>query len=315
MLFAQRGGPAQWVAPDSPAAAAAEWDDEQVAAGSRRVANGTPLSDARGSAQPAQEPLPQPPSGVESAAAARVAWEASGAAAEEAAQPGGGVPGGDFVRTETMLGREEKIEQRKAQRFVERRMKLVGYLAEEIANTFGGEKERYIADMHGVLKEVPDASRELYLSDKLEEPTTEVIASRVPSVLGPRMEAPEHGAWHSEPVRDKMEMVGELGPARQGWCKWWDKDTGCGEIVDLDDQGPVAVVSAALTTGANVSPRLKYLRNGEFVEYRRVFVEHSVAARAVLVRGLKGWPLMCEVVEADDGSRSLPPSRPGRATA
>ncbi|CAK0857842.1 unnamed protein product [Prorocentrum cordatum] len=58
-----------------------------------------------------------------------------------------------------------------------------------------------------------------------------------------------------------------------------------------------------------------YLRNGEFVEYRRVFVEHSVAARAVLVRGLKGWPLMCEVVEADDGSRSLPPSRPGRATA
>ncbi|CAK0813931.1 unnamed protein product, partial [Prorocentrum cordatum] len=84
MLFAQRGGPAQWVAPDSPAAAAAEWDDEQVAAGSRRVANGTPLSDARGSAQPAQEPLPQPPSGVESAAAARVAWEASGAAAEEA---------------------------------------------------------------------------------------------------------------------------------------------------------------------------------------------------------------------------------------
>merc|ERR1712137_1112392 len=96
-------------------------------------------------------------------------------------------------------------------------------------------------------------------------------------------------------------MVGEVGPSRQAWCKWWDGTTGCGELVDLEDNNSVAVVSAALTTGANVSPRVKYLRQGEFVEYRRVDRGPELIARAILVRGIKGWPLMCEV----DPSRVL----------
>lgn len=120
VLCAKRGGPAQWVVPDSPAAAAAMWDTidtavhEKVASGSRRVASGTPRPDARGGAPPAREPPAQ-----------QRVWGAA------------------------------EMNTRGARRFVERRMKLVGYFAEEFASTFGGEKERYIADLHGVLKEVP----------------------------------------------------------------------------------------------------------------------------------------------------------------
>merc|ERR1712151_613517 len=116
----------------------------------------------------------------------------------------------------------------------------------------------------------PDHSHELYLSDKREEPTGDMLAERVPSILGHLREAPEFAAAHSEPLQDQMVLVGELGPARQAWCKWWDRRNGCGVLTDLDDGKPVAVVSSALTTGANVSSRLKYLRSGEFVDYRRV---------------------------------------------
>merc|ERR1712050_41465 len=130
-------------------------------------------------------------------------------------------------------------------------------------------------------------TREAYLSDKLEEPSDALLTDRVPRVLGDLSEPPEFGAWHSEPVQEHMELIGEIGPARQAWCKWWDSDTGCGELVDLVDSGPVAVVSAALSTGANVSPRLKFLRQGEFVEYRRVDRGGDLIARAVLVRGIK----------------------------
>merc|ERR1740117_1334908 len=89
-------------------------------------------------------------------------------------------------------------------------------------------------------------------------------------------------------------MVGEVGPARQAWCRWWNPNSGCGELMDLDDRVSIAVVSIDLQTGANVLPRLKYLHVGEFVEYRRVPREDG-SAYAVLIRGIKGWPLMCEV--------------------
>lgn len=208
----------------------------------------------------------------------------------------------DVVKTEPIPDKEEAQLEKRHRRFVERRMKLVGYLAEEVANAYGGYKNNYIADMNKMLAGASDRAREQYLSDKLEEQTPAMLTQRVPEVLGPTCQAPEFGAWHPEPVQHEMQMVGELGPARLAWCKWWDMNTGCGELVDLDDQSSVAVVSAALTTGANVSPKLKYLTHGEFVEYRRVDQGTGQAARGLLVRGLRGWPLMCEV----DGSRALP---------
>jgi len=212
------------------------------------------------------------------------------------------VAGVTVVQTEALGSKEQEQMEKRQKRFMERRMKLVGYLAEEVAGVYGGVKDRYIADMHNILQGVSDETREAYLGDKLEGQTTEIVTQRLPRVLGPgNSEVPEFGAWHSEPVQDEMILVGELGPSRQAWCSWWDRDSGCGELVDLDDQNPVAVVSASLTTGANVSPRLKYLRNGEFVEYRRVDRAVGQSARAVLVRGLRGWPLMCEV----DGGRAL----------
>merc|ERR1719401_2384662 len=106
---------------------------------------------------------------------------------------------------------------------------------------------------------------------------------------------PEFGAWHSEPHNAEMKLIGECGPARKGWCKWWDTNTGCGEVIDIDEKTPVAIVSAALITAANVAPQLKYLVQGEFVEYRRVQSPQGLAPRGLLVRGLRGWPLMCEV--------------------
>jgi len=208
----------------------------------------------------------------------------------------------EVVETQVRANKKEQALEKRQRRFVERRMKLVGYLAEEVAGTFGGFKDSYVSDMRNILQDASDGAREAYLSDKLEEASPAIISQRVPTVLGPTCEAPEFGSWHAEPVEDEMRMVGELGPARQAWCKWWDRVTGCGELVDLDDQSAVAVVSAALTTGANVSPRLKYLRQGEFVEYRRVVRGVSMTCRGVLVRGLKGWPLMCEL----DGDRALP---------
>eukprot|EP00930_Biecheleria_cincta_P040576 TRINITY_DN27797_c0_g1_i1.p1 TRINITY_DN27797_c0_g1~~TRINITY_DN27797_c0_g1_i1.p1 ORF type:complete len:708 (+),score=140.29 TRINITY_DN27797_c0_g1_i1:307-2124(+) len=208
----------------------------------------------------------------------------------------------DVVKTEPIPDKEEAQLEKRHRRLVERRMKLVGYLAEEVANAYGGYKNNYIADMNKMLAGASDRAREAYLSDNLEEPTPAMLTQRVPEVLGPTCQAPEFGAWHPEPVRHEMQMVGELGPSRLAWCKWWDMNTGCGELVDLDDQSAVAVVSAALTTGANVSPKLKYLTHGEFVEYRRVNQGAGQAARGLLVRGLRGWPLMCEV----DGSRALP---------
>lgn len=206
----------------------------------------------------------------------------------------------NIVQTQVLPGAEE-IMDRRQQRFLDRRMKLAGYIAEEVAEIYGGEKNRYIADMQRLLQEAPDVSRQAYLNDKLEEPTAAMVTKRVPRVLGDATTAPEFSAWHSEPVQEEMQMVGELGPSRQAWCKWWDRATGCGELEDISDNSPVAVVSASLTTGVNVSPRLKYLKHGEFVEYRRVDRGPGHTARALLVRGLRGWPLMCEV----DGSRSL----------
>jgi len=218
---------------------------------------------------------------------------------EELGHDDGG--GSHVVETVSLPDLEEQQDRKRQQRFMERRMKLVGYLAEEVADTMGANKDRYLADMRHVLQEASEETREAYLSDKLEEPSDALLTDRVPRVLGSLSEPPEFGAWHSEPVQEHMELIGELGPARQAWCKWWDSSTGCGEIVDLADHKPVAVVSSALTTAANVSPRLKYLRHGEFVEYRRVDRGEGQTARAVLIRGLRGWPLMCEV----DGSRAL----------
>jgi len=208
---------------------------------------------------------------------------------------------GEVVATVMRPDSEEDKDMRYQDRIRQRRMKLAGYLAEEVANTMGDHRDRYLSDMRKVLAEASSTTREAYLTDKLEEPNQATITQRVPRVLGPLAEPPEFGGWNSEPVQEHMELIGELGPSRHAWCKWWDPNTGCGELVDVDDESAIAVVSAALTTAVNVSPRLKYLRHGEFVEYRRVDRGQGQIARAVLVRGLKGWPLMCEV----DGARAL----------
>mmetsp|Transcript_46635 Transcript_46635/g.129730 ORF Transcript_46635/g.129730 Transcript_46635/m.129730 type:complete len:455 (-) Transcript_46635:50-1414(-) len=215
--------------------------------------------------------------------------DSSSGATTAAGQPCAGV-----VETEAVADAAEVTGQRRRERQAERRVKLMKYLAEEVAGVYGGDKDRYIADMREAIQDVPDEMRRAYCDIKLEDPTAAIVSQRVPTVLGNKAEAPEFAAWHSEPFQDQMQMVGEVGPARTAWCKWWDNKTGCGELIDVVDFSIVAVVSAALSTGANVSPRLKFLHQGEFVEYRRVDSGRGFL-RALLVRGIRGWPLMCEV--------------------
>lgn len=199
---------------------------------------------------------------------------------------------------------DEEEEQRKQRRFVERRQKLMGYVVEEGAAIYGSQKEQYLEDLQQLLKDAPTETRGQYLQDKLEEPTQEMLAVRLPEVLGTPRDGPEFAAWHVEPYQEEMQMVGELGPARVAWCQWWDRVQGCGQVIDFVDRVAVNVVSAALTTGANVHPQAKYLMQGEFVEYRRVEATDG-NARAILIRGVKGWPLACEVASLDP-SRALP---------
>ncbi|CAE7578297.1 unnamed protein product [Symbiodinium natans] len=210
-------------------------------------------------------------------------------------------PGAEGAPSELV---DEEDDQRKQRRFIERRQKLMGYVVEEGAAIYGSQKEQYLEDLNQLLKDAPTETKCQYLNDKLEEPTHESLAVRFPEVLGPARDGPEFAAWHVEPYQEEMQMVGELGPARVAWCQWWDRVHGCGQVVDYTDKAAVNVVSAALTTGANVHPQSKYLTQGEFVEYRRV-EEPEGNARAILVRGVKGWPLACEVASLDP-SRALP---------
>ncbi|CAK9011689.1 unnamed protein product [Durusdinium trenchii] len=194
---------------------------------------------------------------------------------------------------------EEDEQSRKERRYVQRRTKLVSYVAEESSEVYGDHQQQYLADLSDYIADASDDVRFDYLNDKLEA-GSEVDQERLPKVLGPARDTPEYSAWHVEPYKEEMHLVGEMGPSRVAYCKWWDRAAGCGELVDRDDKRPVAVVAAALTTGANVTPTAKYLAQGEWVEYRRV--PDAEIDRGILVRGVRGWPLQCEA----DGSRALP---------
>lgn len=173
----------------------------------------------------------------------------------------------------------------------DRRNKLAMYLIEDLAKVYGQKKEDYMEEMNNIIAEAPADARKAFCDGFVEIPSTSRIMATMRRAGSERVGKAFDGK-HSEPFTSDMVMIGEVGPSRQAWCKWWDRDSGCGELVDLDDQNTIAVVAAALTTAANVEPRLKYLRNGELVEFRHV---HEKPPRAVLVRGIKGWPLMCEV--------------------
>lgn len=205
----------------------------------------------------------------------------------------------EVVETRAIADEEEAAAERKAERMRKRRMKLAAYMTEELAKTYGDHQEQYKQDMDAALSNMGEKMRETYFNEKAKTPSLAqkrlVQETKVPKVLGPTKEAPAYSGWAQVEYTEKMVMVGEVGPARQAWCRWWDRTTGCGELVDLDDEKEIAVVSAALQTGANVFPKMKYLRHGEFVEYRRVDRGEGGSPRALLVRGIKGWPLMCEV--------------------
>eukprot|EP00435_Cladocopium_sp_Y103_P052580 s111_g16.t1 len=210
----------------------------------------------------------------------------------------GEVEDADSFEDEDEEDEEEEDEMaRKQRRFKERRYKLMSYVVEENASAYGEHQQEYLKDLNAAIQDMPDGVRHSYLNDKLEVPNLE---SRLPKVLGPARDTEEYAAWHVEPYSEEMHMVGELGPARVAYCKWWDRARGCGEVVDTVDKGVAAVLAAALTTGANVAPTAKYLVQGEMVEYRRV--KDAELDRGILVRGVRGWPLTCEM----DGAKALP---------
>ncbi|CAJ1402260.1 unnamed protein product [Effrenium voratum] len=187
-----------------------------------------------------------------------------------------------------------------SQRKMARRAKLMNYVVEESASVYGDHKQQYLRDLRATLKDAPAVVRDAYLNDK-QQAFPEV--GQLPKVLGPPRDTAEYSSWHAEPYQEQLRMVGELGPSRQAYCKWWDRTHGCGEVIDTRDERRAAVISQSLTTGGNAAPTAKYLLQGEFVEYRRVEEEEGV--RAILVRGICGWPLACEV-EAFRNPPALP---------
>lgn len=188
----------------------------------------------------------------------------------------------DVVQTQTIPDAESRRQERRRRRRVRWEMQKMNYIAEELAGAYGGHKENYMRDMRGILDDVPEETYATNAADLSDASNHSRSLTRVPS-----------GESDQEPLR-QMVMLGEVGRSRKAWCKSWDNTMGCGELLDLDDQQIVAVDSNDLQVAVNVLPRLKYLVQSEIVEYRRVEVEGK-SVRAVLVRGMHGWPLRCEM--------------------
>jgi len=198
---------------------------------------------------------------------------------------------------------EEYADEMAGRKKAGRRAKLVGKVIEGFADAFGQEQVRYLEHVKRVLEECSQEGgtpvADAYLQATATPMPNKDLSSIAPQLLGPDNELPQHSGWHSEEFSQHMTMIGEVGPARHGWCEWWDHEAGCGEIMDCVDHKTVLVLANSLQTAANVSPHLKYLRKGEMIDYRRVSLEgEDEKYRAVLVRGIYGWPLTCEVLPA-----------------
>jgi len=197
------------------------------------------------------------------------------------ATPVGGELQSGVVHTQAIPKADSWREERRRRRRVRWEMQKMSYVAEELASAYGGHKENYIRDMRGILDEVPEQTYATNVDDLSDMSNGQQLSSL------PSGEA-------ANPPLEQMVMLGEVGRSRKAWCKWWDNLKGNGELLDIDDQNTVAVASVDLQIAVNVLDRLKYLVPGEIVEYRRVEVE-GMTTRAVLVRGMHGWPLRCEM--------------------
>jgi len=191
-------------------------------------------------------------------------------------------PRSSVVQTQAIPDAEKRRRERRQRRRVRWEMQKMNYVAEELASAYGGNKENYMRDMRGILEHVPE---ETYAKN-VDDLTDASNSQRNSEILLVDEK--------DKDMLDSMVMLGEIRRSRRAWCKWWDNTAGCGELLDLDDQLTVVVDSSDLQVAANVLPQLKYLVPSEIVEYRRVEGE-DMATRAVLVRGMHGWPLRCEM--------------------
>jgi len=195
--------------------------------------------------------------------------------------PVGGKLQSGVVQTQAIPDADSRRRERRQRRKIRWEMQKMTYVAEELACAYGGNKENYRRDMRGILDDVPEKT---YATN---------VADLSDTSNGQRPPSPSLGEAANSPL-EQMVMLGEIGRSRKAWCKWWDNTKGYGELLDIDDQITVSVASNDLQIAVNVLDQLKYLVPREIVEYRRVEAE-GMASRAVLVRGMLGWPLRCEM--------------------
>jgi len=198
----------------------------------------------------------------------------------------------NVIKTVRRTSPEEQKRADLEKRQLERSRKLTQYAIEELSSVFGEHKDRYNKSIQQVFQSAPSTTQQFLYSHKVWMPPNKT-QHRVPSVLGPGKQLPEISGYHSEAWTPEMKMIGEIGPSRIGMCSWWNMEHSCGEVLDRETRETIAVLGSALQTAANVHPKLKYLKQGEWVQYRRVQDEDK--PRGVLVGGIDGWPLMCEV--------------------
>eukprot|EP00929_Paragymnodinium_shiwhaense_P124032 TRINITY_DN9883_c0_g1_i1.p1 TRINITY_DN9883_c0_g1~~TRINITY_DN9883_c0_g1_i1.p1 ORF type:complete len:738 (-),score=197.44 TRINITY_DN9883_c0_g1_i1:58-2271(-) len=282
--------PASLLATSRPAEAPRQLEEE----GEAEQSTSAPFTSSRSRTEEAPS---EPPPATDVPRTDAASGQATDSSRESSALPP--TAGASAIQPTTVMESDEDKKARKEQGKLERRQSLLKFMQEELGEQGVGQNKDLLRLLPSaeITTDSPRDEAGVWTERRQQVGSESPFAP--PPARGSDRERAHYKGWHSEPPCEGMHLVGELGRARQAWCQWWDAAHGCGELLDLGDRSSVTVVAAALQTGCNVSPRLRSLRRGEFVEYRRVPAEdeQDLPARAVLVRGIEGRPLMCETPE------------------
>ena len=185
-----------------------------------------------------------------------------------------------------------------AQRRRQRRAKLSQYFTEEFNSVVGALEmkagEAYRRALGGAQGAAPAyASAE---SDASMQGGAGAVACQAQGTNG----AAANGSGAGVPQAARYLEVTRGSGRRLAWCKSFDSATGRGVLVDLEERSEWPVTSWSLEVDeAVVPPASRVLRAGEFVEYdprsARELADGGSPAAVGWVRGILGWPLMCEV--------------------
>jgi len=176
---------------------------------------------------------------------------------------------------------EEDDADRRAKRRAARRSKLAQYYSEEVGNVIS-KLEIRAGNAYAATFGVTD------------EPAAGNSAS-----VGAPAPAPPPAAATSAVAADGATYNGSNG-RRLAWCRAFDPASGRGVLVDLEERSEWTVNREALRVHSRREDAT--LHPGEFVEYEpaaAVMLANGGEPPRPWVRGILGWPLMCEAIEGE----------------